>query len=103
MTGVGIEPTTYGLKGRKLAPVSAGGRQFSLVLLVLALTSASQRWWVLSPPLSPRPRSWLYSYLLQQRLEARAVAEGVPRWIQAEPGGGEFATPSLLVDGVRRW
>ena len=41
--------------------------------------------------------------LLQQRLEARVVAQGVPRWIQAEPGGGEFATPSLLVDGVRRW
>jgi hypothetical protein len=31
MTGVGLEPTTCGLKGHELAPASAGGRQFMRV------------------------------------------------------------------------
>jgi hypothetical protein len=49
MTGLGFEPTTCGLKGHKLAPASAGERQFKRVFEVRALTSASQRRWALSP------------------------------------------------------
>jgi len=54
VTGVGLEPTTCGLKGHKLAPASASERQFTRVFEGGALTSASQRWWALSPLVSPR-------------------------------------------------
>ena len=49
MTGVGLEPTTCGLEGQKLAPANASERQFMRVFEGRAPTSASQRQWALSP------------------------------------------------------
>jgi hypothetical protein len=56
MTGVGLEPTTCGLKGHELAPASASEHQIMRILGGATLTSASQRWWALSPepPLTPK-------------------------------------------------
>ncbi len=51
---MGFEPTTSCVQGGKLAPASASEHGFMQVFEGGALTSASQRRWVLSPPMTPR-------------------------------------------------
>jgi hypothetical protein len=70
MTGVGLEPTTCGLKGHELAPASASERQFRRVFGPRTLTSAGGRCH------HDCHRDGCLLVLLQQRLEARVVAEG---------------------------
>ena len=70
-----LRPHAYKRKGPRLAPASASERQFMRVFEGRALTSASQRWWALSPPTSPRTFQTVLLVLLQQRLEARVVQD----------------------------